>query len=633
MNKIILFLLFTALLFGQAVAQKINYDVSLIPDSLTEKAEAVIRNYNHEFEIHSKSRATEKVHLALTVLKRKAIEKTILHLQYNDLTKYRQVKGKIYNSKGEKIKDFDFDDIRDISLIENSSLFSDARVLYYDPEYEDIPFTFEVSYTRKFDGLLNLPSWQPHNDFDVSVESAQFKVIHPKDLDIRHKTQNFNGLFLENDNIYQWKITNSKAIASEPYSKNKNQILPSVFLAPTKFSMEGWEGEIKNWNTLGKWDYDLFQSSQTLNQKKAEIFKHLTEDKANDREKIETLYDYLQNNTRYLNIAVGIGGWKPQDVSFTHEQGIGDCKALTSYMYAMLDAVGIRSIYTSVYAGENAPDIDVDFPSNHFNHVILCVPQEKDTIWLECTSQNNPMGHVGNFTDDRHVLLHTENGGEIAKTPVYDKKYNQIVTKATFKLDEAGKGEVEIQNTYSGNKFDNAAALFYSTDEKAKKKYLYKLIDIPDYIINSYNHKAIEQAKVPTIEENISATVNNYGVKMGNMLFVPVNLLSKISTVPPKLDKRKNDVFIRRSYIYTDTIIYTIPEGFKVKHLPENEKISCDIACYSSSTTEKNGNIIYVRNYEKNKGTYPPDTYEKVRQFFKDVSKADAQKIVFEKIN
>ena len=92
MNKLISFFLFTTIVYGQTLAQKANYDVSLIPDSLIEKADAVIRNYEHEFEINSKSRATEKIHLVLTVLKRKAIDKSILRLVYNDLTKYKHVK-------------------------------------------------------------------------------------------------------------------------------------------------------------------------------------------------------------------------------------------------------------------------------------------------------------------------------------------------------------------------------------------------------------------------------------------------------------------------------------------------------------------------------------------------------------
>lgn len=631
MNKFHLLFLLAFLSIAVANAQKQDFAVTRIPDSLITDADAVIRFYNHDFEIASKSKSIEKVHYAITILKRKALHYSEIVLPFDNLSKVKNIKGAIFDKNGQKIKSFDINDCKNYSYIKSSSLFSDARYMYYNPEYEGFPFTIEIRYLQKNNGLLGYPTWYPNMDFDVSVQYASFSISVPDQFKIRYAEQNLEANFTKSVGKFKWTVKNSKAIKSEPFSKPPEKLLPGVYIAPLKFSIEGWDGDLSDWATLGKWRNKLLESAQDLSEEQTSFFRTLINGKHNKKEKIETLYQYLQNNTRYLNISEGIGGWKPQNASFTDSQGIGDCKALTNYMYAILDAVGIPSIYTAIEAGENAPEIKTDFPSNQFNHVILCVPDNNDTIWLECTNQYDPMNHHSTFTDDRYVLLNKPDGGELVKTPAYKKENNRIITNAELKLNESGVGLASITNIYTGTKYDDASILLNSTDEKSKKKYLYKIINIPDFKIVNYSHEQIKNASIPSIKESITIDIHNYGAKMGSLLFIPVNLLSKITQVPPKLKQRKNEVFIRRSYIYNDTITYFLPNGFDIKYLPKEESISCDIGDYFCSTSEQNGKVIYIRKYEINKGTYPPETYEKVRQFLMDVSKADAQKMVLEK--
>ena len=72
--------------------------------------------------------------------------------------------------------------------------------------------------------------------------------------------------------------------------------------------------------------------------------------------------------------------------------GYGDCKALTNYTKTLLDAVDVESYYTVVYGGKRIRNIDKEFSATEGNHVILCLPNEEDYIWLECTSQKTPFG-------------------------------------------------------------------------------------------------------------------------------------------------------------------------------------------------------------------------------------------------
>lgn len=79
-------------------------------------------------------------------------------------------------------------------------------------------------------------------------------------------------------------------------------------------------------------------------------------------------------------------------------------------MFALLKEAGIRSVYTVIGSGNDNDYLMVDLPSSQFNHAILFVPQGKDTVWLECTSQTNGAGYLGGNTGNRYALAVDENG-------------------------------------------------------------------------------------------------------------------------------------------------------------------------------------------------------------------------------
>jgi len=92
--------------------------------------------------------------------------------------------------------------------------------------------------------------------------------------------------------------------------------------------------------------------------------------------KAKAIYEYVQNNTRYISVQIGLGGWKPISAKEVDDKKYGDCKGLTNYTKALLNLVDIESNYCVVYSGSEIQDISEDFTSMQGNHVILNIPQE-----------------------------------------------------------------------------------------------------------------------------------------------------------------------------------------------------------------------------------------------------------------
>src|SRR5690606_25778826 len=122
-----------------------------------------------------------------------------------------------------------------------------------------------------------------------------------------------------------------------------------------------------------------------------------------------------------------------------------------------------------VQAGRTKIDLQEDFPTlAQGNHVILGIPRPEGYHWLDCTSQVHPFGYVGDFTDDRKVLVVTPGGGEIVATKAYLNEENYIRTEADLKVlrDLSMEGELVLES--GGVAYNDRFAWSAATKGKSK---------------------------------------------------------------------------------------------------------------------------------------------------------------------
>ena len=288
---------------------------------------------------------------------------------------------------------------------------------------------------------------------------------------------------------YSWEVKNVAAFESEPYGPKFRYLVPRVLLTPKNFEVEGMKGSMSSWGSIGKWSYELGKDKKELPEGAIEAINRELVGAKNDLERAERIYKYVQNSTRYVSVQLGIGGWQPFDPTYVFENGYGDCKALTNYTQALLQHAGIESFYTLVKAGRGE-EVDHSFPSSQFNHVFLAVPIESDTVWLECTSQTNPFGYLGSFTSDRHVLVTSEEGGKLIKSPGYDEKLSTQIRTANVKIDKAGNATATVSTAYGGLQYENVEGQLFRSPED-QKKWLERTADMSKTKILKYTRTSM----------------------------------------------------------------------------------------------------------------------------------------------
>lgn len=604
-----------------------------IPAELKDNARSVIRYSNHKLEILSSKKAKYTVSWAITILNENGLQDSYLKELYDKHIKLKNITGKVYDKHGKQIERLALSELEDYSAISGYSTFDDTRIKVYDPKVFDYPFTVEYQVENHIDGYINLPGWQPYLDYNIAIENSAFELSYPVSMDVRYLQNNVemdSENIVDGINVLKWKVDNLQAIEYEVFSAPYFSFEPSVMVAPDNFEFDGYEGSLKSWRELGKWIYKLAEDRDNISEELRTAINAMVSDTDTDRNKICAIYKYMQDNTRYVSVQLGIGGYQPFEANTVERLKYGDCKALTNYMQVLLDAAEIKSYYTLVGAGSYEDPTLREFPSNQFNHAFLCVPLENDTLWLECTNQKAPCGYIGDFTDDRDVLVIDESGGKLVRTPGYTAEGNRKSTYIEAELYENGNASLQINATYHGPYMDEVFEIL-SYDNKDKEKELYERLDLTKSIIRSYNHQIIDEP--PYIgKETIQLDVGNVAVSMGKNLFLNPNLFNQLSELRGKPEERKTDIFIRRSFSNVDTIVYKLPDKVVVSALPKPVSMENDFGMYTCSFSESEGKILYTRYFELKKGEFPKERIHELYDFVKEIAASDKKRLAL-KIN
>ncbi|WP_421872568.1 DUF3858 domain-containing protein [Marinoscillum sp.] len=597
-----------------------------VPDSIKRNSNEIVLIDETEFEILDIGKTRELHHYQAVIVNSKASDRNIVTLGYDEFTSISNAEVIISTVGGEEIERYKLKDFRDFSE-KGSNLASDNRSKYLKP-LAQTPYLIEVTYELEHNGSLFYPTWVPQSDEHQAVVSARLKIIS-KNIPFRYKAIGMSEPSITNDGTFTWEINGLKPFEYENYSPQYYHYTPMLYTAPNDFVMDNLQGNMSSWENLGKWQYELMKDQNTLSESVIEEVKAMIPEEASELDKMRIVYEYVQNNTRYVSIQLGIGGWKPFDSQFVHEKKYGDCKALSFYTKSLLEAVGIQAYYTLINAGPSKREPFSDFPARVFNHVIVTVPTAKDTVWLECTSQTNPFGYLGTFTSDRNALMVTENGGTLIRTKRYGAKENEQQTITTIDIKEDGQATVALSRKYAGLEIGNnrfSAAIHASEDEQTK--WFYDNHSWGSVTVASLNLTKPTSEIIPKGQMDVELVIDNFASVSSNRMFLSPFRFTNLTWMDVKNNERTRDLVIKYPFTQTDTVFIKLPAKLAPENLPKDTQTSTKFGTFDLKVNASEDGIELIRQFQLNQGSYSTAEYADFREFIRAVQKSDRQKIV-----
>ncbi len=515
-------------------------------------------------------------------------------------------------------------------------LYSDHRLKYlrfpeaipgsvvgYEYVQKHRPFVFEDHWT--FQDL-------------VPCRRARFSLQIPAGWEFTNHWSNFAEQKTQSagNNQYVWEVQDVPAIEVEPE-------MPSMYAVAGRMGIKYFARDFKmrpktdgTWDDLGIWVDGLTATSRTptpaIQQKAAELTAGISDPVA----KMKALTSYMQRQIRYVAIEIGIGGFQPHSAAdvFTHQYG--DCKDKATLLSTLLHEIGVESYY--VLIDTNRGEVNPDFPSMNFDHVILAIrvpdnmkdnsfyavldqPKLGRLLFFDPTNPYVPLGYLPSYLQDNLGLVITPQGGTLVTLPLVAPATNRLLRTANLTLSPAGTLTGEVHELRTGGPADDTRAKYLQVAPNERQKIIEGFLSgfLSNFTLTSASLTNLNQYDQSFVLE-YEFVAQDYAKPAGNLLLLRPRVVGNKGSSLLAGKPRKYPIEFQETTRQDDVFDITLPAGYTVDELPQPVQAKCDYATYKSEV-QVSGNVLhYKRTYEINDLVVPTEKLSEVREFFHQIA-------------
>jgi Domain of Unknown Function with PDB structure (DUF3857) len=452
----------------------------------------------------------------------------------------------------------------------------------------------------------------------------------------------------EENGALVWQLGDIPRIEREPH-RPPSQALAGRMVV-TFMSDKNPGKSYRDWSEFGSWYTQLSSGVRDTSPALQQKVQELAPANLPLLERIKALARFAQQDVRYVEIRIGIGGYRPHTAADVYNHRYGDCKDKATVLSSMLSQIGVKSYYVLVRTDrgiftEKSP------PQASFDHMILAIslpeasypkampamyqhPKLGRLLIFDPTNDLVPFGQIPPYEQDNYGLLVGEQGGDLIHMPLSNPEANRVTRSAKLTLLPDGGVQGEIEEVRTGFEAMRGRAFLRHETESDRKKMIERILGRS---VGSFQLTGYDVVNADDIEKDLilhyKFTAEHYAKNAGGLLLVRPHVVGELAGAWDANKPRHYAYEFDAPFLNSDTVEITLPDGFKVDELPEPAKASFPFGQYVSKT-ENSGNILkYSREYRMDSTLVSMEQMEQLKKLFGQINLDEKNMAVLKKAN
>ncbi len=267
--------------------------------------------------------------------------------------------------------------------------------------------TIEFAWTRKGSNPVfgNHCVRELRGPFSVGVDLLEYRLLRPEGQPIQHRKFGLE--------VLTHSSTRAGALVDERWT-GRSVAAGDEEESDTPAWFEPYGGvqltDFRNWAEVVAWGRNLFVWTTPLGPDLEQEVNRIQGGTGNAEQKIAQSVALVQDDIRYLSMALGEGTHRPAMPDEVFRRRYGDCKDKSLLLVALLRRMGFDAA-PALVDSSGGPTVYESLPSPAvFDHVIVRLRHEGETYWIDGTRNYQGTGLRNRYLPDfRFALVLAEN--------------------------------------------------------------------------------------------------------------------------------------------------------------------------------------------------------------------------------
>ena len=337
-------------------------------------------------------------------------------------------------------------DIYDASLYPNHIFFSDQRARLFTLPAVENGSVLEYKYRLRVSGHTLWHSWSFQDQVPTLI--SRFTLVSPGEYPVIWKLYNISIVpqgakaaagFKQTTS---WEARNLGPLQTEFGMPSQREVEARLAIAPRGF---------RSWNDVARWYGALADPRAAAGLRIKAAVERITAGATDDHTRLQRIYEWVQQQVRYIAVEIGIGGYQPHAAEEVCTRLYGDCKDMTTLLCSMANEAGLDVRQALVSTWRNGM-LDTTLASPlQFNHAIAFAPSVGGGLWMDATEKWCRFGQLPWYDQGLPVLVVEKDGqGRMVTTPRDSAASNYSREEWEVWLDSTGSATVRGESWFTG---------------------------------------------------------------------------------------------------------------------------------------------------------------------------------------